>query len=70
MNNQDIKIANKVLRKLHLNLSEKVLRKLDNKEKISDCEAKKIAEMNNSLSTISMELYFITSDRIDLCTTL
>ncbi len=63
MTNQDIETAQKVLRKLRISLNSKILKKLDDKEDIPDYEQKKIAEINNSLSTIGSELYFISNGK-------
>tara|TARA_Y100000592_G_C5263807_1_gene218583 strand:- start:123 stop:428 length:306 start_codon:yes stop_codon:yes gene_type:complete len=63
MNNQDIETAQKVLRKLRISLNSKILKKLDDKEDIPDHEQKKIAEINNSLSTIGFELYLILNGK-------
>ena len=63
MNNQDIETAQKVLRKLRISLNSKILKKLDDKEDIPDYEQKKIAEINNSLSTIGSELYLILNGK-------
>ncbi len=70
MTNQDIETAQKVLRKLRISLNSKILKKLDDKEEMPDYEQKKIAEMNNSLSTIGSELNLISSGKKSLCFTL
>ena len=70
MTNQDIETTQKVLRKLRISLSNKILKKLDEKEEIPDCEVKRIAEMNNSLSTIGSELYLISTGKKSFCLTL
>ena len=70
MTDQDIETAQKVLRKLRSSLNSKILKKLDDKEEIPDYEVKKIAEMNNSLSTIGSELYLISTGKKSFCLTL
>lgn len=70
MTDQDIETAQKVLRKLRISLNSKILKKLDDKEEIPDYEVKKIAEMNNSLSTIGSELYLISTGKKSFCLTL
>jgi len=67
MTNEDIETTQKVLRKLRISLSNKILTKLDEKEEIPDCEVKRIAEMNNSLSTIGSELYLISTGKKSFC---
>lgn len=67
MTNQDIETAQKVLRKLRISLNNKILTKLDEKKEIPDCEVKRIAEMNNSLSTIGSELYLISTSKKSFC---
>ena len=67
MTNQDIETAQKVLRKLRISLNNKILTKLDEKKEIPDCEVKRIAEMNNSLSTIGSELYLISTGKKSFC---
>lgn len=69
MTDQDIETAQKVLRKLRISLNSKILKKLDDKEEIPDYEVKKIAEMNNSLSTIGSELYLISTGKKSFCLT-
>jgi hypothetical protein len=70
MTDQEIETAQKVLRKLRISLNSKILKKLDDKEEIPDYEVKKIAEMNNSLSTVGSELYLISTGKKSFCLTL